>query len=122
MHLESRLLTGFSQCPDEILPVHIVLEYLLAPIPAAHDVVNGSGKLHSQLARHGRTLRFPSSPIKTMLWLTPVLVPLFLAWVCEPATDPAERARRIRCIFGVGPMETSHHSAPADEASRAQSH
>jgi hypothetical protein len=75
MHLESRLLTGFSQCPDEILPVDIVLEYLLAPIPTAHDVVNRSRKLHSQLARHGRTLRFPSSPIKTMLWLTPASTP-----------------------------------------------
>jgi hypothetical protein len=41
---------------EEVLPVHIVKKDVLPAITTAHDVVNGSGILHSQWAGHGGTL------------------------------------------------------------------
>jgi hypothetical protein len=35
MHLKTRLLTGLGQCLEEVQPIHIILENILPPIPAA---------------------------------------------------------------------------------------
>jgi len=47
VNLPTRFLTGFRQGLNEIVPVHIVEEYVLASIPAAHDVVSGTWILDS---------------------------------------------------------------------------
>lgn len=47
MNLPSGFQARFRQCLDEIVPVHIVEEYVLASIAAAHDVVGGGGILDS---------------------------------------------------------------------------
>jgi hypothetical protein len=52
MHLPIGLLARLGQCLEEILPVHIVEINVLAPIPAAHHMVDGSSKIDSQLTRH----------------------------------------------------------------------
>jgi hypothetical protein len=53
MNLPPGLLAGFGEGLEEILPVHIVEEDVLAPVTAAHDVVNGAWKFDSQFSRHG---------------------------------------------------------------------
>ena len=70
MRLEARLLSGFGRGLENVVPVDIVLEDLLPPIPTTHDMVNGSGKLHSHLARHPTpTLQITS--IRSRLWFDP---------------------------------------------------
>ena len=60
MDLKPRLLTGLGQGLQKILPIHVVLENVFTPVPPAHDVVSRPGKLHSQLARLGRTSQVPT--------------------------------------------------------------
>ena len=54
MHLPAGLLAGLSQGFNEVLPVNVVREYLLAPVASAHNVIHGPGVLNAQFARHGR--------------------------------------------------------------------
>ena len=54
MHLPAGLLAGLSQGFNEVLPVNVVQEYLLAPVALAHNVIHGPGVLNAQFARHGR--------------------------------------------------------------------
>ena len=48
VHLPTGFLTGLSQGFEEVLPVHIVQVNVFPAVPAAHDVVNGSGVLDSR--------------------------------------------------------------------------
>ena len=51
--------TALAQGFDEPLPVLLILEDDLAPIPAAHQVIDRPLILHSHLARHGRIVTGP---------------------------------------------------------------
>ncbi len=53
MHLPAGLLAGFSQGFNEVLPVNVVQEYLLAAVASADNVTHGPGVLNAQFARHG---------------------------------------------------------------------
>jgi hypothetical protein len=52
VHLPAGFLAGFSQRFEEIMPVNVVEKDILAPIAAAHQVVNRTRKLNSKLAGH----------------------------------------------------------------------
>ena len=52
MHLPIRLLTGLGQGLDEVMPVHVVQEDVLALVATAHHVIHGAGILDSHFARH----------------------------------------------------------------------
>ncbi|MCG3775204.1 MAG: hypothetical protein JW395_2033 [Nitrospira sp.] len=56
MHLPIGLLARLGQSLEEILPVNIVQINVLAPVPAAHHMVDGTGKIDSHLPRHGLLL------------------------------------------------------------------
>jgi len=56
MHLPAGLLTRFGQGLEEILPAHVIQEYLLPAAASGHDMVYGAGVLKTELARHGRSL------------------------------------------------------------------
>ena len=75
MHLPISFLAGFGQGLDEILPVHIVQGYVLPPVTAAHDVVNGARIFDASLAGHEpRQTTLPNSlkrQNRTMLWYVP---------------------------------------------------
>jgi hypothetical protein len=53
MRLPARFLTRFGQGLEKTLPIRIVRENVLAPVPAARDMVNGAGIFDSGLTRHG---------------------------------------------------------------------
>jgi hypothetical protein len=57
VQLPSSFMTGLRKRLDEVLPVHIIEEYILATIAPAHEVVNRSGILNSRLAGHPGILR-----------------------------------------------------------------
>ena len=63
VHLPARLLAGFGQRFDEVLPVNIVAVYVLPPIPTAHDMIHRPGIFNANFSRHGATLSefFPLS-------------------------------------------------------------
>jgi len=64
MHLPIGLLARLGQCLEEILPVHIVHIDVLAPIPTAHHMVDGSRKIDSQLARHSLLFSYRRPNVK----------------------------------------------------------
>jgi hypothetical protein len=51
-------LTGFGQCLDEIVPIHIVKEDVIPLIATAHYVVKASGELNPDGTWHNRSLAF----------------------------------------------------------------
>ena len=53
MHLPISLLTSFGKRLEKIVPVDIINEYVLLPVAAIHDMIDGSWILNSQRARHG---------------------------------------------------------------------
>src|SRR5687768_18375338 len=57
VHLPAGFLAGFGQRFEEIMTANVVEEDILAPIAAAHQVVNGTRKLDSKLAGHGPTFK-----------------------------------------------------------------
>jgi hypothetical protein len=57
VNLKTSLLARFCQSLEEILPIHIIEEDLVPSVTTAHYVVNGTGILNSEFARHGG--RFP---------------------------------------------------------------
>ena len=61
MHLPARFLAGLGQRLQEILPVNIIHENILAPVSPVYDVVNDVRILHSHRARHGPMM--PNSPL-----------------------------------------------------------
>ena len=67
VHLGTGLLARLRQCPEEVLSVTVTLEDILPPIASAHDVVDRSGKLNSQLARHARESAKPVKSVKTIV-------------------------------------------------------
>src|SRR5438034_1163018 len=76
MHLPAGLLAGLSQGFNEVLPVNVVQEYLLAPVASAHNVIHGSGVLNAQFARHGPLIpasRSPATKNNPNYGLTPLL-------------------------------------------------
>ena len=56
MDLPVCFLARFSQCFEEILPIHIIPINVFPPIPTTHDMVNGPGIFDSHLARHAQFL------------------------------------------------------------------
>lgn len=52
MHLPAGLLAGLGEGFEEIVAVHVIQENFSPPVPPAHDVVQGTGILNAQLARH----------------------------------------------------------------------
>jgi hypothetical protein len=56
VHLPAGLLAGCPQGPEKISSIQIIAKNLLTPIASAHQVVNGSLVLNSQLARHHQAL------------------------------------------------------------------
>ncbi len=54
MHPPTRLGARLPQRPNEPLPVLIVPEYRLPPVPAIHDMIDRSGIFHSELPRHAQ--------------------------------------------------------------------
>jgi hypothetical protein len=46
------LLAGCAHGPEKIFSIQIIAKNLLTPTASAHEVVNGSLVLNSQLARH----------------------------------------------------------------------
>ncbi len=54
MHLPASLLTRFGQGLEEVVPVHVVQEDVLAPVPTAQDMIDRAGILESEPARHGK--------------------------------------------------------------------
>jgi hypothetical protein len=69
MGLPAGLLAHFRQGLEKILPIHVILEDLLPPIPTAHDVVDRSGELHSVCAAWARLP--PIAQSKARLWSDP---------------------------------------------------
>ena len=62
MNLPARLGACLSQGLEEPLPIPVILEDRLAPVPAIHDVLDGARILDSQLAGlDGRLLRASTS-------------------------------------------------------------
>jgi hypothetical protein len=57
VQLPSSLMTRLRKRLNEVLPVHIIEEYILATIAPAHEVVNRSGILNSRLTGHPRIVR-----------------------------------------------------------------
>jgi hypothetical protein len=53
MHLPIGFLARFGQRLDEVLPVHVIQEDLLAPVATAHHLIHRPRILDAQLARHG---------------------------------------------------------------------
>jgi hypothetical protein len=53
MHPPIGLLARFGQGLEEILPVHVVPIDVPAPVPAAHHMVDGPGKIDTHLPWHG---------------------------------------------------------------------
>ena len=47
MHLPAGFLACLGHGLEKVLPVNVVQENVLTPIPAAHDMINGSGELDS---------------------------------------------------------------------------
>ena len=47
VHLSAGFLAGFGQGFEEIMTIDVVEEYILAPIAAAHQVVDGARELDS---------------------------------------------------------------------------
>ena len=64
MHLPIGLLARLGQSLEEILPVHIVQIDVLAPVPAAHHMLDGTGKIDSDLPRHGLLLSYRRPDVK----------------------------------------------------------
>ena len=56
MNLPAGFHAGFTQRSKKALPIDIVMENRLTPVPAIDHVINCPGILHSQLSRHARTL------------------------------------------------------------------
>jgi hypothetical protein len=48
----------FLQCLEEPLPIRLIAEHELAPMPAIHDLVNGSWIFQVQGARHAQRVYF----------------------------------------------------------------
>ena len=74
MHLPAGLLAGLSQGFNEVLPVNVVQDYLLAPVALAHNVIHGPGVLNAQFARHGPLIpasRSSATKKQTKLWVDP---------------------------------------------------
>jgi len=69
MHLPAGLLTGLGQCLDEVVPVDVVQENVVALVPTAHDVIHRSGILNSKLARHGGSMEEAGLMVKTKWWI-----------------------------------------------------
>ena len=55
MHLKTRLLTHLCQRLEEILSIHVIDEDVLPAITSAHDVINRTRVLNSDLSRHRRS-------------------------------------------------------------------
>jgi hypothetical protein len=53
MHPPVRFLASLRKGLDEFMPIHVVQEDIIALVPTAHHVIQGTGILHSHLARHG---------------------------------------------------------------------
>jgi hypothetical protein len=58
------LLARPGQSLEEILPDHIVQINVLALIPAAHQMVDGSRKINSQLAHHSLLFSYRGPNVK----------------------------------------------------------
>jgi hypothetical protein len=52
MHLPIGLLTRLGQRFEKILPIHVILVNVLAPISSTHHVMNRSRIINSQLTGH----------------------------------------------------------------------
>jgi len=63
MHLPSGLLARLGQRLYEVLPIHVVQENVLAPIPSAHHAVDGASIFNPYFARHGPFFAF--LPVKS---------------------------------------------------------
>ena len=75
LDFKTRLLAGFGQGLNEILPVHAVQKHRLTSVAAAHDLVNGPRLLDSHFAWHSAT--FPDSYWNvnqqlTKVWIDPL--------------------------------------------------
>jgi hypothetical protein len=53
MHQPVGLQTSVGEGLDEVVPVHIVQEDVIALVATAHHVIHGAGILDSHFARHG---------------------------------------------------------------------
>src|SRR3954466_483654 len=65
MDLPIGLLTGLGQRLEEVVPVHIVEEDVVALVAAAHHVIHSPGVLKSKLARHAEDLNPSGQPVKS---------------------------------------------------------
>ena len=52
VNLPIGFLARFGQGLQEILPVHVIEKNILAPVAAAHDVIQGAGILDAPFAGH----------------------------------------------------------------------
>src|SRR5437899_997447 len=64
MHLPVGLGAGFGEGGQKTLPVQVVVENGLTPIPAIHDVVHGPGILNTEFAAHAARLANSSAAVK----------------------------------------------------------
>ena len=76
MNLPVGLKTGLSEGPEEVIPVHVVKEDVVALVATAHDVIHRTRVLQSHLARHigqslGLILAKRGSEMKNIYGLTP---------------------------------------------------
>jgi hypothetical protein len=69
--------TSFGEGLDEVMPIHVVEEDVIAPVATAHDMVHGDGILDSHFARHGaKGLAQPNPQVKPesrIYGLTPLM-------------------------------------------------
>jgi hypothetical protein len=56
MHLPAGFQAGLAHGLEQVEPVHIGDEDVLAPISAAHDVIHRSGIFQANLSRHGQSV------------------------------------------------------------------
>jgi hypothetical protein len=82
LHLPAGLLAGSRQGLQKVFPIQIIAKNLLPPIASAHQVVNRSLVLNSQLARHRQFVtpkQQPVSIVRTDPYCPPKNFPLSIA-------------------------------------------